>query len=62
MYIFFYRLFIVCQPGLPSMYALRDIFGRFGNLIEVYTILGKNCGYVTYATQQSAEEAIKVNS
>lgn len=54
-----HRLFIVCQPGLPSMYALRDIFGRFGNLVEVYTLHGKNCGYVTYATQQSAEEAIK---
>lgn len=54
-----HRLFIVCQPGLPSMYALRDIFGRFGNLVEVYTLHGKNCGYVTYATQDSAEEAIK---
>ncbi|KAF6198271.1 hypothetical protein GE061_008018 [Apolygus lucorum] len=54
-----YRLFIVCQPGLPSMYALRDIFGRFGNLIEVYTLHGKNCGYVTYATKESSDAAIK---
>ncbi|BET02238.1 RNA recognition motif. (a.k.a. RRM, RBD, or RNP domain) [Nesidiocoris tenuis] len=54
-----FRLFIVCQPGLPSMYALRDIFGRFGNLIEVYTLHGKNCGYVTYATKESSDNAIK---
>ncbi|KAK9500194.1 hypothetical protein O3M35_001499 [Rhynocoris fuscipes] len=54
-----HRLFIVSQPGLPPMYALRDVFGRFGNLVEVYTLHGKNCGYVTYATKESADEAIK---
>ncbi|XP_014243102.1 RNA-binding protein 45 [Cimex lectularius] len=54
-----HRLFVVCQPGLPSMYALRDIFGRFGNLVEVYTLQGKNCGYVSYATKESADKAIK---
>lgn len=43
------------------MYALRDVFGRFGNLVEVYTLYGKNCGYVTYSTKESADEAIKVS-
>jgi len=54
-----HRLFIVCQPGLPPVYALRDVFGRFGGLVEVYMLNGKNCGYVTYTTKESAETAIE---
>nr|CAD7266338.1 unnamed protein product [Timema shepardi] len=52
------RLFIVCHPGPPPMYALRDVFGRFGNLIDVYMLNGKNCGYAKYANKESAETAI----
>nr|CAD7437634.1 unnamed protein product [Timema bartmani] len=54
------RLFIVCHPGPPPMYALRDVFGRFGNLIDVYMLNGKNCGYAKYANKESAETAIGV--
>ncbi|XP_067006548.1 RNA-binding protein 45 [Anabrus simplex] len=53
------RLFIVCNPGPPPPYAVRDVFGRFGNLIDVYMLNGKNCGYAKYATKESAESAIQ---
>ncbi|KAK7793770.1 hypothetical protein R5R35_000965 [Gryllus longicercus] len=53
------RLFIVCNPGPPPAYALRDVFGRFGNLIDVYMLSGKNCGYAKYASKESAENAIQ---
>lgn len=52
------RLFIVCQPGLPPLYSLKDVFGRFGTLIDVYILPGKNCGYVSYADASSADQAI----
>ncbi|GFG33000.1 hypothetical protein Cfor_09657 [Coptotermes formosanus] len=53
------RLFIVCHPGPPPMYAMRDVFGRFGNLIDVYMLSGKICGYAKYASKESAEQAIQ---
>jgi hypothetical protein len=43
------------------MYALRDVFGRFGNLVEVYVLNGKNCGYVSYSSKESADNAIEVS-
>ncbi|XP_046397419.1 RNA-binding protein 45 [Ischnura elegans] len=52
------RLFIVCQPTPPPMYALKDVFGRFGNLIDVYILSWKSCGYAKYASKESAENAI----
>ncbi|XP_034255901.1 RNA-binding protein 45 isoform X3 [Thrips palmi] len=53
------RLFIVCYPKAPPLHALRDVFGRFGSLIDIYILNGKNCGYAQYAEKESAEEAIK---
>lgn len=52
------RCFIVCsQPPLsPSL--LKNVFCRFGNLIEVYLLYNRNCGYANYASRESAENAI----
>jgi hypothetical protein len=44
------------------MYAMRDVFGRFGNLIDVYMLSGKICGYAKYAIKESAEQAIQVST
>ncbi|XP_017773921.1 PREDICTED: RNA-binding protein 45 isoform X2 [Nicrophorus vespilloides] len=54
------RCFIVCTPPPPSQAILKDLFCRFGNLIEVYLLSHKNCGYAKYATKESAMEAITV--
>jgi hypothetical protein len=43
------------------MFAMRDVFGRFGNLIDVYMLSGKNCGYAKYASKEAAEQAIQVS-
>ncbi|XP_021956223.1 RNA-binding protein 45 isoform X2 [Folsomia candida] len=51
------RLFVVCQPRPPPLYALKDVFGRFGNLIDIFMLSGKNHGYAKYATKGSADEA-----
>lgn len=56
------RCFIVCSPQPPPSSALRDVFCRFGNLIDVYMLANRNCGYAKYATKESAENAIKVSS
>ena len=55
------RLFIVCHPAPPPPYALKDVFGRFGNLIDIYILNGKTCGYAKYACKESAEKAIQVS-
>ena len=52
------RLFIVCTPSPPPLYALKDVFGRFGGLIDIYLLNGKTCGYAKYAAQESAEAAV----
>lgn len=52
------RLFIVCTPIPPQLYALKDVFGRFGNLIDIYLLNGKSCGYAKYANKDSACAAI----
>jgi len=54
------RCFIVCGPPVPPIYAMKDAFCRFGNLIDVYMLPGKNCGYAKYASISSANEAIEV--
>lgn len=54
------RCFIVCGPPVPPIYAMKDAFCRFGNLIDVYMLPGKNCGYAKYASVESANEAIEV--
>ncbi|KAF0305374.1 RNA-binding protein 45 [Amphibalanus amphitrite] len=53
------RLFIVCHPAPPPPYTLKDVFGRFGNLIDIYILSGKTCGYAKYACKESAEKAIQ---
>lgn len=52
------RLFIVCTPSPPALYALKDVFGRFGGLIDIYLLNGKTCGYAKYAGKESAEKAV----
>ncbi|XP_008556450.1 RNA-binding protein 45 [Microplitis demolitor] len=53
------RCFIVCGPPVPPIYAMKDAFCRFGNLIDVYMLPGKNCGYAKYASVESANRAIE---
>ncbi|KAJ8668171.1 hypothetical protein QAD02_009834 [Eretmocerus hayati] len=53
------RCFIVCGPPVPPIYAMKDAFCRFGNLIDVYMLPNKNCGYAKYATVESANNAIE---
>lgn len=55
------RCFIYCHPKPLTQGVLRDMFCRFGGLIDVYLIKGKSCGYAMYANQASANKAIKVN-
>ncbi|XP_075685629.1 RNA-binding protein 45 isoform X2 [Rhinoderma darwinii] len=52
------RLFIVFNPHPLSVDVMEDVFCRFGNLIEVYIVPGKNVGYARYAEVFSANEAI----
>ncbi|XP_073927265.1 RNA-binding protein 45 isoform X1 [Castor canadensis] len=52
------RLFIVFNPHPLPLDILEDIFCRFGNLIEVYLVSGKNVGYAKYADRISANDAI----
>ncbi|CAG0914484.1 unnamed protein product [Notodromas monacha] len=54
------RLFIVCYPVPPALYALKDVFGRFGGLIDVYILHNKNYGYAKYANKAGAERAVAV--
>ncbi|KAM3966775.1 RNA-binding protein 45-like [Aphomia sociella] len=54
------RCFLVCKPQPPPLTVLRDVFCRFGDLINVYTLPNKTVGYARYASTESADEAIKV--
>lgn len=53
------RCFLVCKPQPPPLTVLRDVFCRFGDLINVYTLPGKTVGYARYATAKAADTAIK---
>ncbi|KAK7478925.1 hypothetical protein BaRGS_00029792 [Batillaria attramentaria] len=53
------RLFIVCQPSSVSERVLRDAFSRFGNLIDVYLLPGRNYGYAKFASKECAMKAIQ---
>lgn len=54
------RCFLVCKPQPPPLTVLRDIFCRFGDLINVYTFPNKTVGYARYATERAADEAMRV--
>lgn len=54
------RCFLVCKPRPPPLTVLRDVFCRFGDLINVYTLPNKTVGYARYASIQAADDAIKV--
>ncbi|CAI9556799.1 unnamed protein product [Staurois parvus] len=54
------RLFVVFNPHPLPQDVAEDVFCRFGNLIEVYIVPGKNIGYVKYAEVSSANDAIAI--
>ncbi|KXJ28338.1 RNA-binding protein 45 [Exaiptasia diaphana] len=53
------RLFIVCNPAPPPDPVLKDVFSRFGNLIDVYMMKDRNFGYAKFASKDSADVAIE---
>ncbi|XP_032241412.1 RNA-binding protein 45 isoform X2 [Nematostella vectensis] len=53
------RLFIVCNPAPPPDHVLKDVFSRFGNLIDVWMMKERNFGYAKFAAKQSADAAIQ---
>ncbi|CAD7082281.1 unnamed protein product [Hermetia illucens] len=53
------RCFIVLQSNV-SLTVLKNVFSTFGNLIDLYLLPNKNCGYVKYANEESAQKAIDV--
>lgn len=53
------RLFIVCNPAPPPDQVLKDVFSRFGNLIDVYMMKDRNFGYAKFASKDSADVAIE---
>lgn len=54
------RCFLVCKPQPPPLPVLRDIFCRFGDLINVYTLPNKTVGYARYASVKAADDTISV--
>lgn len=50
------RCFIVCSPHNLPVHVLKQVFCRFGGLIDVYLLNNRNCGYVKYATAESAKQ------
>ncbi|XP_068183427.1 RNA-binding protein 45 [Antennarius striatus] len=54
------RLFVVFNPSPLPIDVLEDVFCRFGSLIEVHLVPGRNVGYMKYAEKQCADEAMSV--
>lgn len=54
------RCFIVCSPHSLPIHVLKKVFCRFGNLIDVYLLNNRNCGYVKFATVESARQVKKI--
>jgi len=52
------RLFVVCTPSIPPIYAVKDVFGRFGGLVDFYFLNGKRCGYALFSKEESAKAAM----
>ncbi|KAL9903519.1 RNA-binding protein 45 [Glossina fuscipes] len=53
------RLFIVLASNLPQT-ILKSVFSCWKDLIDVYLLPNKNCGYVKYADRDSAKKAIQI--
>lgn len=52
------RVFFICNPQPPAEHILRDVFGRFGVLTDVWIVRGKNYGYAKFTNRSAAEAAI----
>lgn len=52
------RLFVIFNPSPLPVDVLEDVFCRFGSLMEVYLVPGRNVGYIKYADRKSANDAI----
>uniref|UniRef100_A0A8C7A4Q9 RNA binding motif protein 45 n=1 Tax=Nothoprocta perdicaria TaxID=30464 RepID=A0A8C7A4Q9_NOTPE len=52
------RLFILFNPHPLPISVLEDVFCRFGHLIKVYLVAGKNVAYAKFADRGSASDAI----
>ena len=52
------RLFLVCSPSLPPVYVVKDVFSRFGGLIDLYFLNGKKCGYALFSSEEGAQKAL----
>ena len=52
------RLFIVASPAQPPVFAVKDVFARFGHLIDLYFLNGKRCGYALFSKEESARRAM----
>lgn len=53
------RLFVVCQPRAPPEQVLKDVFSRFGDLIDVWMVGDRNFGYAKFARKDAADAAIE---
>jgi len=51
------RVFIVCAPRALPPQILTDAFCRFGDLLAVFTLPGKNYGYAKFASAEAADAA-----
>ncbi|XP_072541904.1 RNA-binding protein 45 [Salminus brasiliensis] len=52
------RLFVIFNPSPLPVDVLEDVFCRFGSLMEVYLVPGRNVGYVKYADRKHASDAM----
>ncbi|KAL2081621.1 hypothetical protein ACEWY4_023474 [Coilia grayii] len=52
------RLFVIFNPSPLPVDVLEDVFCRYGSLIEVYLVPGRNVGYMKYADRKHANEAM----
>lgn len=50
-------IFFIAKALPPKV--LNNVFCRFGDLIDVYMLPNKNCGYAKYASESSAVKAIE---
>lgn len=48
------------NPSIPDRPAIKDVFGRFGRILDLFLLASKNVGYITYARKESVKEAIAV--